>query len=582
MRKTVVVLLAAVLLTGVVVADPALGAGRGLVRVQDPRVEEDGALVFANRWAFQHQDSTTYGLNAGPLWGFEMSYSPYQFIEAFWSLVGVNELRIPGGLNYDWQGYEMGGKVSFPYLPVLKLGVSGNWFIERKNHSLPGFMNGEVPRSGYWRALAALRLWDLHHTLPTLMFNYGADFDKNPGKFAGAGIEFPTNALDYFIEANVESKPGGDISDSASKARVTPGVHIKFPYFHLDGGVEIGLTDSTPDFQGVLGFSLVSPFPKPKPKPQGQFAGRVEDALTGKPLAAKVKFLNRKFNVVKTDPKNGTFYITRAPVGALVVQASSDGYFSDAQPISIRDQGAATYTFRLKSEKPVGTVAGRVYDAETKRPLAANVSVVDTKLEPVMSSANTGFFRFDNLPIGLYNVMVERDGYISGELVTEVEEAKVAKLEFGLTKPQVVIQPAKVETVVVKQIDTTGRTNLTRPAPNAEPGTIITLHGVLFDFDRSDIREDGRPALLEAAKILKQNPGVRVELRGYTDDRGSDEYNIGLSERRAQAVFDFLVREGVDANRMIVRGYGKTNFVASNDTDEGRQQNRRVDFVVVK
>jgi outer membrane protein OmpA-like peptidoglycan-associated protein len=266
-------------------------------------------------------------------------------------------------------------------------------------------------------------------------------------------------------------------------------------------------------------------------------------------------------------------------VGALLVQASSDGYFADAQPIVIRDQGASTYTFRLRTEKPVGTIAGRVFDNDTKRPLVAKVSIADTKLEPVMSSANTGFFRFDSLPIGLYNVVVERDSYVSGELVTEVEEAKATKVEFGLSRPQVT---AKVETLVVKQIDTTGRTGLTRPPPNAQPGTIISLKGVVFDFDKSDIRDDGRPALLEAAKILKQNPDVKVEVRGYTDSVGSDDYNIGLSERRAQAVFDFLVGQGIDANRMLVRGYGKSNPVASNATDEGRQQNRRVDFVVAK
>ncbi len=578
MRKTAVAVLALVMLAGVVLADPALGGGRGLFRVYDARVEEDGALVWANRWMVNRtvhvRDSAVY---RGPLFGMEMNYAPAPFIEVFGNLEGVNEfVTNPFRMHYDWHGYGLGGKLSFPYLPVLKLAGLANWNIEHKGHMAPAFMDGLFDAGGYWRGIAAFRLWDLYKTLPTLMFNYGTTFGATPSKFAGAGVEFSTDVLDLFVEASEEGKPGASFAKN-DQARLTPGVRLKWQYFHFNGGIEMGLNPSTPKFEGIVGFSIVSPFPKPKPKPQGQFAGRVEDALTGRPLAARIRFLNRKFDVVKTDPKNGTFYITRSPVGALIVQASSDGYFSDAEPISIRDQGAATYTFRLKSEKPVGTVAGRVYDAATKRPLVAKVSVVDTKLEPVMSSENTGFFRFDSLPIGLYNMMVECEGYINGEQVIEVEEAKVTKLEFGLTKPEVV----KVETVVVKQIDTTGRTNLTRPAPNAEPGTIISLH-VHFDFDRSDIREDGRPALLEAAKILNQNPGVRVEVRGYTDDRGSEEYNIGLSERRAQAVFDFLVREGVDANRMIVRGYGKTDFVASNDTDEGRQQNRRVDFVVVK
>lgn len=592
MRKTVVAVLALVMLAGVVTADPALGAGRGLIRVQDARVEEDGALVFANRWMFQHVDLNPGATNIGPLYGLELSYSPFPFIEGNWNLVGVNQYRTPGGLAYDFQGYGLGGKLSIPWIPVLKLGASGNWFIERKNHTLAGFLNGEVSKNGYWRALGSLRLWELYKTLPTLMFNYGTDLGANPSKFAGAGIELATNALDYFIEANVEGAPGVDLSDNLKdlhRARLTPGVHIKFPYLHLNGGVEIGLNDSTPDYQVVAGISLVSPFPKPKPRPMGQIAGKVEDALTGKPLAAKVRFVNRRYGRIKTDARNGTFYVAKAPVGALLLEASSEGYVSDAAAITVADRGAATYTFRLRSAKPVGMIAGRVFDAQTRRPVAATVSVVDTELEPAMSDEKTGFFRFDNLPVGLYNIMVEGEGFLVDEQVAEVEEAKATKLEVALArpepeKPQVVIEPVpvKVETVVVTKIDTTGQTQLTKPAPNAEPGTIITLRGVMFDFDRSDIREDGRPALLEAAKILNQNPGLKVEVRGYTDDRGSDEYNLGLSERRAQSVYDFLVREGVDGNRMTVRGYGETNFVASNDTDEGRQQNRRVDFVVVK
>jgi outer membrane protein OmpA-like peptidoglycan-associated protein len=604
MHRTVVTVLAVAMLAGVVAADPALGGGRGLFRVYDARVEEDGALVWANRWMVNRvihvADSSVY---RGPLFGMEMSYAPFPFIEVWGNLLGIDEIvSRPIGLRYDWNGYGLGGKLSIPWIPVLKLAAAANWNNERSGHKAPVFMDGLFYKGGYWRAIGALRLWDLYKTLPTLMVNYGKDFDTTTNRrFAGAGIEFSTDVLDVFVEANAEGGPGVDLFKHPDKARITPGVRVKFPYFHLNGGVEMHLNDATPDYEAILGFSIVSPFPKHKPKPTGQIAGKVEDALTGKPLAAKIRFVNRKAGTYKTDAKTGTFYIAKSPVGALLIEASSKGYTSEAAPISLADQGAAIYTFRLKSA-PVGTIAGRVYDAVTKRPLVAEVSVVDAKLEPAMTSANTGFFRFDELPAGLYDIKAECEGYVNGEQITEVEEAKVAKLEFGLIKPEPekpqgevtptpepekpqgaeTPMPAKVETVFVKQIDTTGQTKLTKPAPNAEPGTIITLRGVLFDFDRSDIREDGRPALLEAAKILNQNPGVKVEVRGFTDSLGSDEYNIALSERRAQAVFDLLVGQGIDGNRMEVRGFGKSNPVATNDTDEGRQQNRRVDLVVVK
>ena len=86
----------------------------------------------------------------------------------------------------------------------------------------------------------------------------------------------------------------------------------------------------------------------------------------------------------------------------------------------------------------------------------------------------------------------------------------------------------------------------------------------------------------EAAGTLKQNPNVTVNVNGYCDAIGGDAYNLRLSERRANAVVNYLVRQGIPAGQLIAHGYGKTDFVASNDTAEGRAQNRRVELVPVQ
>ena len=86
----------------------------------------------------------------------------------------------------------------------------------------------------------------------------------------------------------------------------------------------------------------------------------------------------------------------------------------------------------------------------------------------------------------------------------------------------------------------------------------------------------------EAAATLKQNPNVTVNVNGFTDAIGTEAYNLKLSERRAHAVVNYLVRKGIPASQLIPHGYGKTNFVASNDTPEGRAQNRRVELVPVQ
>jgi len=118
------------------------------------------------------------------------------------------------------------------------------------------------------------------------------------------------------------------------------------------------------------------------------------------------------------------------------------------------------------------------------------------------------------------------------------------------------------------------------PTPAAAPPVKkkIVLRGVHFDYDKSDIRPDSRPILDEAASVLRENPEVRVSIEGHTDSRGSDEYNRELSYRRANAVYRYLVAAGIAPERLEVIGYGESRPVASNDTEAGRAQNRRVEL----
>jgi len=121
------------------------------------------------------------------------------------------------------------------------------------------------------------------------------------------------------------------------------------------------------------------------------------------------------------------------------------------------------------------------------------------------------------------------------------------------------------------------------PAPEAAAPVKkrLVLRGVNFDFDKATIRPDARPVLDEAVRTLKQAGDISVAVEGHTDSRGTVEYNQGLSIRRAQAVADYLVARGIARSRLRVDGYGETRPVASNDTDDGRAQNRRVELSVI-
>jgi outer membrane protein OmpA-like peptidoglycan-associated protein len=116
-------------------------------------------------------------------------------------------------------------------------------------------------------------------------------------------------------------------------------------------------------------------------------------------------------------------------------------------------------------------------------------------------------------------------------------------------------------------------------AKQTDRGLVLTLGDVLFDTGRATLKPGADRTIDRLAQALKDNPNTRVMIEGHTDSVGADEYNMALSERRAEAVADALRFRGVPADRYEAKGLGKDFPVASNDTQAGRQQNRRVEIV---
>jgi outer membrane protein OmpA-like peptidoglycan-associated protein len=106
---------------------------------------------------------------------------------------------------------------------------------------------------------------------------------------------------------------------------------------------------------------------------------------------------------------------------------------------------------------------------------------------------------------------------------------------------------------------------------------LLNIRNIFFDYDRAVLKPASFPELDKLVQILNNDPALKVEIQGHTDDRGSSDYNARLSNDRAGAVRDYLVKKGISAGRVAARGFGADSPIASNATDEGRARNRRVE-----
>lgn len=157
-------------------------------------------------------------------------------------------------------------------------------------------------------------------------------------------------------------------------------------------------------------------------------------------------------------------------------------------------------------------------------------------------------------------------GIYVGQLGTGANARTEILVDVTETKPMETDKIVFIDaTAMQKAIDKDGR---------------VALYGILFDFDKAVIRPDSKPTLDEIGKLMQANPQLKVVVSGHTDAKGGFAYNVDLSNRRAAAVVDALVRQyGIAAGRMQAFGVGMASPVASNDDEAGRAKNRRVELV---
>ena len=169
------------------------------------------------------------------------------------------------------------------------------------------------------------------------------------------------------------------------------------------------------------------------------------------------------------------------------------------------------------------------------------------------------------------------DSFLSNYLLAKekVDVAKRESLVCYTGKVELPIVQAEPEELIVQKL-----VELQEPARVEEP--LMVRARIHFDFNKANIKKEYIPLLKEVAKVLKENPNINLRIEGYTDNIGTKAYNQKLASRRAMAVKNFLVKEGIKPERIQIVGFGKERYIAENTTTIGRLTNRRAEFIVIQ
>jgi len=211
-----------------------------------------------------------------------------------------------------------------------------------------------------------------------------------------------------------------------------------------------------------------------------------------------------------------------------------------------------------KPEKNVITITGKVTD-EKLVPLEAYLKWSDLSLNKsigeLRSDPETGNYII-TIPNGsLYSYFAEKSGYYS--------VSNTIDLSTENTYKELVVDIIMNSIVSLEDKS-------------------IKLNNIYFDFDKYDLKQESFTELERVYKFLTDNPSVIIELSAHTDAQGSDDYNLQLSQKRAESVVNYLISKGIEPGRLIAKGYGEQMPVADNGTEEGRAENRRVEMRIVK
>lgn len=273
-------------------------------------------------------------------------------------------------------------------------------------------------------------------------------------------------------------------------------------------------------------------------------------------------FLSRRLPNGEWGPAENLGYPinTSKDENSLLVSARGKyAYFASNRPGGYG--GLDLYYFELPEHLRPNSVTyakGMIYDEDSGNPLEAQFELIDFESgNPITSShsdPSTGEFMISVPTNKNYVVNVSKNGYLfyseSFELTASLDKNEPFLLNIPLT-------PIKA-------------------------GATMVLKNIFFNSGSFELREDSKIELLRFVDLMRQNPKMNIEIGGHTDSNGSQTANQMLSQNRAKSVYEFLTQNRIKSERLSFKGYGETKPIADNETEEGRQKNRRTEFKVTK
>ncbi|KAA9339769.1 OmpA family protein [Hymenobacter busanensis] len=255
-------------------------------------------------------------------------------------------------------------------------------------------------------------------------------------------------------------------------------------------------------------------------------------------------FENEASMFVSSDNRRGFCSRTRPAEAAVSERERPVELFSFEVPKEVQSRETSTYT------------QGRVFDAVTKKPIQADVQLYDLKTDEltqfVTSDPEDGEYTLVLNEGRQYGMYAAADKYLMKSLNFDYS----SKRNFDPLTLDIYLEPVRA-------------------------GRSIVLNNLFFDTKEYALKPNSRTELNRLIQFMSQYPDIQVEISGHTDDVGSDDDNLTLSKNRARSVYTYLVEHGVKAERLRFRGYGEQKPVAANDSEEHRQQNRRIELRIL-